>query len=72
MLVLREYAQDFEQYSFDEAFLTITTTPHQAQRIAQENKNALAHRVGVPVCVGVASSKTLVKLANKTAKKYRY
>lgn len=69
MLVLREYAQDFEQYSIDEAFLTITATPHQAQRIAKEIKNALAHRVGVPVCVGAASSKTLAKLANKTAKK---
>lgn len=69
MMVLREYAQDFEQYSIDEAFLTITTTPSSAQRIAREIKDALAHRVGVPVCVGVAASKTLAKLANKTAKK---
>ena len=69
MLVLREYAQDFEQYSIDEAFLTITTTASQAHHLARSIKEALAHRVGVPVCVGVASSKTLAKLANKTAKK---
>lgn len=69
MTVLKEYAQDFEQYSIDEAFLTITTTVHQARQIAWDIKDALAQRVGVPVCVGVGSSKTLAKLANRTAKK---
>lgn len=51
MLVLREDAQDFEQYSTDEAFLIITTTSTKAQHIAREIKDALDRRVGVPLGV---------------------
>lgn len=69
MAVLREYAHGFEQYSIDEAFLTIPVSPAEAVHIARAIKDDLARRVGVPVCVGVARSKTLAKLANKTAKK---
>lgn len=69
MNLLREYAQEFEQYSIDEAFLTILTTPSAAHALARRIKDDLAQRVGVPVCVGVAATKTLAKLSNKTAKK---
>ncbi len=69
MSVLKEFAADFEQYSIDEAFLTIPATPEEAKKLARKIKDDLARRVGVPVCVGVARTKTLAKLANKTAKK---
>lgn len=69
MLLLESYAQEFEQYSIDEAFLTITASLPQAQTLARRIKDDLARRVGVPVCVGVGESKTLAKLANRTAKK---
>lgn len=69
MTVLQEYAARFEQYSIDEAFLTAPLSQQEAQGLACTIKADLARRVGVPVCVGVASSKTLAKLANKTAKK---
>lgn len=69
MSVLQEHAADFEQYSIDEAFLTAPVTQDQAHHLAHAIKADLARRVGVPVCVGVAPSKTLAKLANKTAKK---
>lgn len=69
MLLLEGYAQEFEQYSIDEAFLTITAPLPQAQTLARRIKDDLARRVGVPVCVGVGASKTLAKLANRTAKK---
>lgn len=69
MRVLQEYAGDFEQYSIDEAFLSAPTSPAEAQHLARAIKDDLARRVGVPVCVGVAATKTLAKLANKTAKK---
>lgn len=51
MLLLESYAQEFEQYSIDEAFLTITASLPQAQTLARRIKDDLARRVGVPVCV---------------------
>lgn len=69
MLVLKEYAADFEQYSVDEAFLTAPVSAAEAVRLARRIKSDLARRVKVPSCVGVAPTKTLAKLANKTAKK---
>lgn len=69
MSVLQEQAASFEQYSIDEAFLTAPVSVAEAKKLAHSIKTQLARRVGVPVCVGVASSKTLAKLANKTAKK---
>lgn len=69
MSVLQEQAADFEQYSIDEAFLTAPVSIAEAKALARSLKDQLARRVGVPVCVGVATSKTLAKLANKTAKK---
>ncbi|WP_237189509.1 Y-family DNA polymerase [Rothia nasimurium] len=69
MAVLQEQAAEFEQYSIDEAFLTAPLSAREAVVLARKIKDDLARRVGVPVCVGVASTKTLAKLANKTAKK---
>lgn len=69
MRVLQEYAADFEQYSIDEAFLSAPVSPAEAQSLARTIKDDLARRVGVPVCVGVARTKTLAKLSNKAAKK---
>lgn len=69
MEVLQQQAADFEQYSIDEAFLTIPLKLDQARSQALSLKRQLARRVGVPCCVGVAQTKTLAKLANKTAKK---
>lgn len=69
MSVLQEQAAGFEQYSIDEAFLTMPVAVSEARTLAASIKQQLARRVGVPVCVGVAATKTLAKLANKTAKK---
>lgn len=69
MMVLQEQAATFEQYSIDEAFLTMPVSINEALSLATSIKQQLARRVGVPVCVGVAATKTLAKLANKTAKK---
>lgn len=69
MQVLQEYSADFEQYSIDEAFLTAPVSLTEAKQLARRIKDDLARRVGVPVCVGAAPTKTLAKLANKTAKK---
>lgn len=69
MDILRSQAALFEQYSIDEAFLTAPIPVHRARAFAQNLKATLARKVGLPVCVGVGSTKTLAKLANRTSKK---
>lgn len=68
MNVLSEHTPDLEIYSIDEAFLEVPTrtNPHE---YGQKLREQLRQRVGVPVCVGIAPTKTLAKLANKAAKK---
>jgi DNA polymerase V len=39
------------------------------QSLGRDIRNTLRKLVGVPVCVGIAETRTLAKLANKTAKK---
>lgn len=69
MSLLSQLAPHQEVYSIDESFLELTgiSSPHTeyAQRIRQVIKRG----VGIPVCIGIASSKTLAKLANYVAKK---
>ncbi|SDH21759.1 Y-family DNA polymerase [Microbacterium pygmaeum] len=73
MQVLSRYTADLDIYSIDEAFLTvpphIVREPGAMQTWAREIKDTLAKLVGVPVCVGVANTRTTAKLANKWAKK---
>lgn len=59
-----------EVYSVDESFLDITSlkiTNHQSW--AQAVRIKVLQEVGVPVAIGIASSKTLAKLASERAKK---
>lgn len=70
MRVLGTYSPQQEIYSIDECFLRVdgfpqAELPAMGQRIRQQVKQW----VGLPVCVGIASTKTLAKLANHSAKK---
>lgn len=58
-----------EVYSIDESFLGLTGTDQQVRRAAAEIRAAVYQSIGVPVCVGVSSTKTLAKFANHVAKK---
>lgn len=73
MDVLSRFTADLDIYSIDEAFLTvpphIVREPGAMQEWAREIKDTLARLVGVPVCVGVANTRTTAKMANKWAKK---
>ena len=73
MSVLSRFTSDLDVYSIDEAFLTvpphIEREPGAMGPWAREIKDTLRRLVGVPVCVGVAPTRTLAKLANKTAKR---
>ena len=68
MELLGRYSAWLEVYSIDEAFLGVKGTPDELLRLGHTIKAAVRRNVGVPVCVGIANTKTLAKLANKWAK----
>jgi DNA polymerase V len=60
-----------EVYSIDEAFLDLSLMrPEELQPLGLALRERVGKWVGVPVCVGVAPTKTLAKLANHAAKTY--
>ncbi|MEX2489701.1 MAG: DNA polymerase V subunit UmuC, partial [Pseudomonadales bacterium] len=67
MRLLEPYAVQMEIYSIDEAFLSVYARDYKAH--GQAIKDMLWKCVRMPVCVGIAPTKTLSKLANKAAKK---
>jgi len=71
MSVLKDYAPQQETYSIDEAFLDLTgVCDKDPIAYGQQIKTAVVKRVGIPVCVGMAPTKTLAKLANYAAKRW--
>ncbi|WP_251044263.1 Y-family DNA polymerase [Arthrobacter sp. ISL-48] len=68
MELLGRYSAWVEVYSIDEAFLGVKGSPESLLQLGKTIKAATARHVGVPVCVGIARTKTLAKLANKWAK----
>jgi DNA polymerase V len=67
MHLLEEYAEALEVYSIDEAFLQLSGK--DLHKRGKQIKADLWQQVGMPVCVGIAPTKTLAKLANRAAKK---
>lgn len=57
-----------EVYSIDESFVGLVGDPAQLQLAGRDIRAAVMRNVGVPVCVGVATTKTLAKFANRIAK----
>lgn len=71
--ILKQFTPQLEVYSIDESFLRIDTVlKHHASPTALGLciKERIKDWTGLPVCVGVGSSKTLAKFANHLAKKY--
>ena len=69
--ILTELTPRAEIYSIDEAFLELSqlaNTDYQA--VAQILKQRIWNEVGIPVSIGIASSKTLAKLASDYAKSH--
>lgn len=74
MSVLETFAPSIEIYSIDEAFLDFTDLyPCTKDPIAygQQIKQTVLRHTGIPVCVGMGPTKTLAKLANFAAKKWK-
>ena len=70
METLSGFAEDIEIYSIDEAFLDLSGFRNEnltdyGRRIC----SAVKQCTGIPVSIGIAETKTLAKIANKTAKK---
>lgn len=70
MSILRQFSPDQEIYSIDESFLDLSSfNGRDLLEYAQQMRTRILQWVGLPVCVGIGSTKTLAKLANHVAKK---
>lgn len=70
--VLSAFSPNIEVYSIDESFLELSGFEGQEGGLAgygAEMKQRIADWLGLAVCVGIGTSKTLAKLANHCAKK---
>ncbi|MDR3614967.1 MAG: Y-family DNA polymerase [Candidatus Obscuribacterales bacterium] len=67
MKLLGEYAPRQEVYSIDESFLLVGGMPEFATT-AKVLKETVQKCLGLPICVGIAPTKTLAKLSNGVSK----
>jgi len=70
METLRRFSQRMEEYSIDEAFLACVCAPRENPATwACHVRAQVARCTGIPVAIGIASTKTLAKIAARIAKK---
>jgi DNA polymerase V len=69
MSLLARFSPHQEVYSIDESFLDLSGITTNPAAYAQTIRATIRQCIGIPVCVGIAPSKTLAKLANHVAKK---
>ena len=70
MTLLSKFSPDQEIYSVDESFLDLTTFKSKDLiQYGQQIKTKIKQWTGLPVSIGIGSTKTLSKLANHIAKK---
>lgn len=71
MAILRENVPEVMQYSIDEAFLDLRGMDRMdLKKWGEELCRKVLISTGMPVSLGIASTKTLAKMASKFAKKY--
>lgn len=72
MSVLEMLAPRVEVYSIDEAFLDLSGVSNatELETFGKQVKETVGKWTGINVCVGIAPTKTLAKLANHAAKTY--
>lgn len=70
MSTLRDAWPSLEIYSIDEAFLDLSTLPAEdVDDFCIQLQKKIGRNTGIPVSIGVGSTKTLAKLASHVAKK---
>ena len=67
--VIGQFSPEQEIYSIDETFLDLTGFNQDLVEYGLQIRQRVRQWTGIPVCVGIGSSKTLAKLANHSAKK---
>ncbi len=71
MHTLSDFSPLVEVYSIDEAWLNLTHVEQERLRdYGHMIRAAVMQRVGIPVSIGIASTKTLSKIATEIVKKY--
>lgn len=72
MGLLTTFSPNIEQYSIDEAFIDFTGLRRLYKRnyleIAKMIRNEVKAKIGIPVSIGISTTKTLAKLASHRAK----
>jgi len=72
MTTVAQFAPDMEIYSIDEAFLLFDGFENiNLKEYGEKIVRTTTRNTGIPVSLGIAPTKTLAKLANKFAKKYK-
>ncbi len=69
MTTLAQLCPQMEIYSIDEAFLNLGGMPGTLEDYGRKIRDTVQQWTGIPVSVGMGSTKTLAKLANGLAKK---
>ena len=69
MRVLSDFSPDQEIYSIDECFLGLNGITQNLTQYGAAMRARVFRDIGIPVCAGIAETKTLAKLANHCAKK---
>jgi DNA polymerase V len=71
MTELGKFTPEIEIYSIDEAFLDMVGFEryHDLNEYGQNIKKIVTRNTGIPISIGIAPTKALAKVANKTAKK---
>lgn len=69
MSILHDFSPRQEGYSIDECFLDMEGMSGDLTETGQLIRHRVRQWLGLPVCVGIASTRTLAKLANHVAKK---
>lgn len=67
MKTLELFTPDLQVYSIDEAFLRMESAGVEEK--CREARGTVLQHTGIPVSIGISSSKTLAKVANHVAKK---
>lgn len=72
MQTLSTFVPEMEVYSIDEAFLNMHGFEHlDLAAFGRKIVRTTTKNTGIPVSIGIAPTKTLAKVANKFAKKYK-